>query len=99
MTESTAEQAETFAPPEQFAATANVGADDYERAKADYLLCRPEPPRHLVDWNEDLSEVLDWKTPPFTKWFVGGRLNVAYNCLDRHVLAGNGYRVAINIEG
>src|SRR5699024_10362060 len=47
----------------------------------------------------DFGEVLDWTNPPFAKWFVGGRLNVAYNCLDRHVLAGNGDRVAINFEG
>jgi acetyl-CoA synthetase len=99
MTESTAEQAETFASPEQFAATANVGADEYERAEADYLSFWAEQSRDLVDWHEDFGEVLDWTNPPFAKWFVGGRLNVAYNCLDRHVLAGNGDRVAINFEG
>src|SRR5699024_7859016 len=99
MTESTAEQAETFAPPEQFAATANVGADEYDRAEADCLSFLAEQSRALVDWHEDFGEVLDWTNPPFAKWFVGGRLNVAYNCLDRHVLAGNGDRVAINFEG
>ena len=99
MTETAAEQTETFAPPEQFAANANVKADEYERAEADYLSFWAEQSRELVDWHEDFGEVLDWTNPPFAKWFVGGKLNVAYNCLDRHVLAGNGDRVAINFEG
>ena len=99
MTETAAEQTETFAPPEQFAAAANVKADEYERAEADYLGFWAEQSRELVDWHEDFGEVLDWTNPPFAKWFVGGKLNVAYNCLDRHVLAGNGDRVAINFEG
>jgi acetyl-CoA synthetase len=43
--------------------------------------------------------VLDWSEAPFAKWFVGGKLNVAYNCVDRHVEAGNGDRVAIHWEG
>ncbi len=99
MTETAAEQTETFAPPEQFAAAANVKADEYERAEADYLGFWAEQSRELVDWHEDFHEILDWTNPPFAKWFVGGKLNVAYNCLDRHVLAGNGDRVAINFEG
>ena len=44
-------------------------------------------------------EVLDWSEAPFANWFVGGKLNVAYNCVDRHVEAGNGDRVAIHWEG
>ena len=43
--------------------------------------------------------MLDWSNPPFAKWFVGGKLNVAYNCLDRHVEAGHGDKVAIHWEG
>lgn len=43
--------------------------------------------------------MLDWSNPPFAKWFVGGKLNVAYNCVDRHVEAGHGDRVAIYWEG
>ena len=43
--------------------------------------------------------MLDWSNPPFAKWFVGGKLNVAYNCLDRHVEAGRGDRVAYHFEG
>ena len=43
--------------------------------------------------------MLDWSDPPFAKWFVGGKLNVAYNCVDRHVEAGNGDRVAFHWRG
>ena len=43
--------------------------------------------------------MLDWSERPFAKWFVGGKLNAAYNCVDRHVEAGNGDRVAIHFEG
>ena len=43
--------------------------------------------------------MLDWSNPPFAKWFVGGELNVAYNCVDRHVEAGHGDQVAIHWEG
>ena len=43
--------------------------------------------------------MLDWSKPPFAKWFVGGQLNVAYNCVDRHVAAGHGDQVAIHCEG
>ena len=45
------------------------------------------------------TETLDWSNPPFAKWFADGKLNVAYNCVDRHVEAGNGDRVAIHFEG
>ncbi len=99
MTDTTAGPAETFAPPEEFAAAANVKADEYERAESDYLGFWAEQARELVDWNEDFGETLDWSNPPFAQWFVGGKLNVAYNCLDRHVNAGNGDRIAINFEG
>lgn len=97
MTDST-EATETFAPPPEFAA-ANVKEDAYERGAADFEGFWAEQSRDLVDWNEDFTEVLDWSNPPFAKWFADGTLNVAYNCLDRHVLAGNGDRVAINFEG
>ncbi|SDR91627.1 acetyl-coenzyme A synthetase [Brevibacterium sandarakinum] len=99
MTDSTEEHIEVYAPPVEFAAAANVTADEYERADADYLSFWAEQSRELVDWKEDFGEVLDWTNPPFAKWFIGGKLNVAYNCLDRHVIAGNGDRVAINFEG
>ena len=52
-----------------------------------------------LSWDTPFTEVLDWSEAPFAKWFVGGKLNVAYNCVDRHVEAGNGDRVAIHWEG
>ncbi|NUR73497.1 MAG: acetate--CoA ligase, partial [Hamadaea sp.] len=52
-----------------------------------------------LDWFQEWDQILDWSNPPFAKWFVGGRLNVAYNCLDRHLAAGNGDKVAIHWEG
>ena len=52
-----------------------------------------------MSWETPFTEVLDWSEAPFAKWFVGGKLNVAYNCVDRHVEAGNGDRVAIHWEG
>jgi len=56
------------------------------------------PNRPKSDWFEPWDKVLDWQLP-FAKWFVGGRLNVAFNCLDRHVEAGIGDRVAFYFEG
>ena len=50
-------------------------------------------------WDEPFTEVLDWSNPPFAKWFTGGKLNAAYNCVDRHVEAGNGDRVALHWVG
>ena len=52
-----------------------------------------------LDWAEKWDRVLDWDNPPFAKWFVGGRLNAAYNCVDRHVEAGNGDKVALHWVG
>ena len=51
-----------------------------------------------MSWAEP-TEVLDWSNPPFAKWFVGGKLNAAYNCVDRHVEAGRGDKVAYHLEG
>jgi acetyl-CoA synthetase len=55
--------------------------------------------REMLHWHRPFTQSLDWSNPPFAKWFADGRLNVAYNCLDRHVLAGNGDRVAFHWEG
>ena len=52
-----------------------------------------------LSWETPFTDVLDWSEAPVAKWFVGGKLNVAYNCVDRHVEAGNGDRVAIRWEG
>jgi acyl-coenzyme A synthetase/AMP-(fatty) acid ligase len=87
-----------FAPPADLAANANVTADAYEQAKADRLGFWAEQARRL-NWSTEPTQTLDWSNPPFAKWFADGKLNVAYNCVDRHVEAGNGDRVAIHFEG
>jgi acetyl-CoA synthetase len=87
-----------FPPAPEFAAQANVTAAAYEEAAPDRLAFWERQARRL-DWSKDWDRVLDWDDPPFAKWFTGGELNVAANCLDRHVEAGLGDRVAIHFEG
>jgi acetyl-CoA synthetase len=98
MTETHAEGPATYPPSEEFAAQANATADLYKVADADRLEFWAEQANQL-SWQTPFTEVLDWSEAPFAKWFVGGKLNVAYNCVDRHVEAGNGDRVAIYWEG
>src|SRR3954452_24962070 len=99
-TSSQTDQAATrrFPPPEELAAQANVGSDAYEQAARDRLAFWEEAARRLT-WEQEGDQVLDWSNAPFAKWFVGGKLNVAYNCLDRHVEAGHGDQVAYHWEG
>ncbi|HVL24068.1 MAG TPA: acetate--CoA ligase [Thermomicrobiales bacterium] len=89
----------TFPPSEAFVKQANY-ADPaiYERAKADPEAFWAEQAEALT-WFKKWDQVLDWSNAPFAQWFVGGKLNVAYNCLDRHVEAGNGDKVAYYWEG
>ncbi|MEU5961256.1 acetate--CoA ligase [Micromonospora parva] len=87
-----------FPPPAELAAHANVTVDAYAEAEADRLAFWAKQADRLA-WSKKWDEVLDWSNPPFAKWFVGGQLNVAYNCLDRHVEAGLGDKVAIHWEG
>jgi acetyl-CoA synthetase len=87
-----------FEPPADLAANANVTADAYETAKADRLAFWAEAAERL-DWDTRWSEVLDWSNAPFAKWYVGGKLNAAYNCLDRHVEAGRGDKIAYHWVG
>lgn len=88
-----------FPPSAEFAAQAVAKPDLYERASADRLGFWAEQARELLHWDKPFTQVLDWNNAPFARWFADGQLNVAYNCLDRHVLAGNGDRVAIHWEG
>ncbi|MGI8920200.1 MAG: acetate--CoA ligase [Solirubrobacteraceae bacterium] len=90
---------ESFDPPEQFKAAA-IWSDPsvYEEAERDPLAwweCQAE----ALDWAQRWETVLDDSNPPFYKWFLGGRLNASYNCLDRHVEAGRGDRVAYHWRG
>ncbi|MFF0310903.1 acetate--CoA ligase [Streptosporangium sp. NPDC004379] len=86
-----------FAPPAALAAAANVTADAYTEAEADRLAFWEKQADRLA-WSRRWDTTLEWN-PPFAKWFVGGELNVAYNCVDRHVEAGRGDKVAYHWEG
>jgi acetyl-CoA synthetase len=98
MSESHTEVQSVYPPPAGFAAQANAGEDFYRDAEADRLAFWAKQANRL-SWDTPFDQVLDWSEAPFAKWFVGGKLNVAYNCVDRHVEAGNGDRVAICWEG
>ncbi|WP_349899267.1 acetate--CoA ligase [Parafrigoribacterium soli] len=87
-----------FTPPAELVEHANVTAEAYDEADRDRLAFWAKQAERL-DWDRHWDEVLDWSNPPFAKWFVGGKINVAYNCLDRHVKAGHGDRVAYYFEG
>jgi acetyl-CoA synthetase len=88
----------SFEPPAELAANANITQADFERAEKDRAGFWAEQAERLT-WETRWDEVLDWTDPPFAKWFVGGRLNAAYNCLDRHVEGGLGDRVAYHWVG
>ncbi|MGX1694066.1 acetate--CoA ligase [Microbacterium keratanolyticum] len=88
-----------FPPSAEFAAQAVAQPALYERAAADREGFWADQSRDLLHWHTPFTQVLDWSTPPFAKWFDDGEINVAYNCLDRHVEAGNGDRVALFFEG
>ncbi len=87
-----------FPPSEDFARSANYSAEAYAEAAADRLAFWDTQARRL-DWHSDWTQTLDWAEAPFAKWFVGGTLNASVNCLDRHVSAGRGDRIAIHFEG
>lgn len=88
----------TFAPSEKFAAQANAKSGLYETAKADRLKFWDAQAEQL-QWESTWSKTLNWDNAPVAEWFVGGKINAAVNCVDRHVAAGNGDRVAIYFEG
>jgi acetyl-CoA synthetase len=87
-----------FEPPADLAANANVKADAYAEADADRLAFWEKAADRLT-WDTRWSKVLDWDNAPFAKWFVGGKINAAYNCVDRHVENGLGDRVAYHWIG
>ncbi len=86
-----------FPPPPEFSAGANAQPDIYAKANADPQAWWAEQADTLT-WERRWDKVLEWDLP-FAKWFVGGRINAAYNCVDRHVEAGNGARVAFHWVG
>ena len=87
-----------FEPPADLAAEANLQEEAYARADADPEAFWAEQAERL-SWHQRWDRVLDWDNPPFAKWFVGGTLNAAYNCVDRHVEAGKGDQVALHWVG
>src|SRR4051794_2674238 len=90
---------ERFEPPEEFSAHALAkDLSIYRGAEADFEGWW-ERQAAALDWFEPWNQVLDWSNPPFAKWFLGGKLNASHNCLDRHVQAGRGDRVAYHWRG
>jgi acetyl-CoA synthetase len=87
-----------FAPSSDFAKNAIAQPEIYAEAKADRLAFWAKQANRL-HWHKPFAQVLDWSEAPFARWFHDGELNISYNCLDRHVEAGNGDRVAIHFEG
>ena len=88
-----------FPPSPEFTAEAVATGALYDKAAADRLGFWAGQARELLHWNRDFTKDLDWSNAPFATWFEDGELNVAYNCLDRHVLAGLGDRIALHWEG
>src|SRR3712207_9073001 len=88
----------TFPPPPDFAAQALVtGPELWQEAEQDVEAFWARQAEDLLTWQQRWDTVLEWDLP-FAKWFVVGKLNVSGNCLDRHVAAGNGDRVAFHWE-
>ncbi|MDQ1415370.1 MAG: acetyl-CoA synthetase, partial [Acidimicrobiaceae bacterium] len=90
-------ESRTFPPPDGFTDEALIGDDGIYAQAEDWQAFWAEQAKAL-DWYKPWDTVLEWDLP-FAKWFVGGKLNVSYNCLDRHVAAGRGDRVAFHWEG
>jgi acetyl-CoA synthetase len=87
----------TFPPTKTFIDNANTKSDIYDEADKDHLAFW-EKQANRLHWDQKWNQVVDWQLP-FAKWFIGGKLNAAYNCLDRHVMQGRGERVAFYFEG
>jgi acetyl-CoA synthetase len=88
----------TFPPDQSFTAQANATKALYDEAERDYEAFWARLARERLSWDTPFEKTLEWE-PPFAKWFLGGELNVAYNCVDRHVEAGLGDKVAYHWIG
>jgi acetyl-CoA synthetase len=91
------EESRRFPPPADFTAQANAQPGIYEEAEKDYQAFWASWARKL-EWMKPFTKTLEWKEP-FAKWFYDGELNVSVNCLDRHVKAGKGDKIAYYYEG
>ena len=88
-----------FPPSDAFKKNTLVaGTFLYDEANKDYEAFWARQASELVSWDTTWDTICEWKLP-YSKWFVGGKLNVSYNCLDRHVIAGKGDKVAFHFEG
>jgi acetyl-CoA synthetase len=85
----------SYPPPEDLAAQANAKPEIYDVPFEDFW---EREGRERVTWFEPFSELYQWE-PPYAKWYLGGKLNVCFNCVDRHVEAGAGGKVAFHWEG
>jgi acetyl-CoA synthetase len=95
--EALSEESRRFPPPPEFAARSNAQPGIYEEAERDYLEYWASWARKL-EWMKPFTTILDWNEP-FAKWFADGELNASVNCLDRHVRAGKGDKIAYYYEG
>ena len=91
-------ESRTYPPSAEFVAGANATADLYAEAEADFEAFWAKHARDRIDWTTPFTTTLEWDLP-FAKWFTGGQLNVAYNCVDRHVERGLGDKVAYHWIG
>ena len=89
----------SFPPPAEFVAEANADESIYAEAEADYLAFWQKQALERITWFEEPTVVLDDSEAPFFKWFTDGKVNMSYNCLDRHVESGGGDKVAYYWEG
>ena len=84
-----------YPPPSEFAAEANAQPDIYELGFEEFW---EQEGRERVTWFEPFTELYEW-SPPYARWYLGGKLNICFNCVDRHVEAGQGEKVAYHWEG
>lgn len=102
--ESVLHEERVFNPPSEFSQNAYIKSvaeyeQLYEKAKADPLAFWAELAEQELDWFQKWDTVLDWNDPPFAKWFVGGKINICYNCIDRHLTTWRRNKAALIWEG
>jgi acetyl-CoA synthetase len=102
--ESVLQEGRLFAPSAEFAAKATISGKSaytelYERAKADPVKFWDELATTELHWFQKWDRTLDWDNPPFAKWFVNGKINISYNCLDRHLATARKDKAALIWEG
>jgi len=91
-------EARTFPPAPDFVAQANATSDLYLEAETDFEAFWERLARERISWFKPFEKTLEWNLP-FARWFIGGELNISYNCVDRHVQNGLGSKVAYHWIG